>query len=78
MDTVHGAGECRGGRSGRFDGVRVFLDDLRSPFNIGSVFRTSEAFGVSEIILSPDCPSPGASAGAENLYGVYRNCRLAG
>ncbi len=40
-------------------GITVFLDDVRSPFNVGSIFRTAEAFGVSEIILSPDCPSPG-------------------
>ncbi|HAK47455.1 MAG TPA: TrmH family RNA methyltransferase [Spirochaeta sp.] len=38
--------------------IEIYLDDLRSPFNIGSIFRTSEAFGVSRILLSPDCPSP--------------------
>ncbi len=38
--------------------IKIFLDDIRSPFNIGSIFRTSEAFGVSKIFLSPDCPSP--------------------
>ena len=36
----------------------IFLDDIRSPFNIGSIFRTAEAFGVSRVLLSPDCPSP--------------------
>jgi len=36
----------------------VYLDDIRSPFNLGSIFRTAEAFGVSKILLSPDCPSP--------------------
>ncbi|MDC7124787.1 MAG: TrmH family RNA methyltransferase [Spirochaetales bacterium] len=36
----------------------IFLDDIRSPFNVGSIFRTAEAFGVSKIYLSPDCPSP--------------------
>ncbi|MDC7226461.1 MAG: TrmH family RNA methyltransferase [Spirochaetales bacterium] len=36
----------------------VYLDDLRSPFNVGSIFRTSEAFGVSKIFLSDDCPPP--------------------
>ncbi len=39
-------------------GIRAFLEDLRSPFNIGSVFRTADAFGLEELILSPDCADP--------------------
>ena len=38
--------------------AEIYLDDIRSPFNIGSIFRTAEAFGAGRIILSPDCPSP--------------------
>ncbi len=38
--------------------VRVYLEDLRSPYNVGAVFRTAEAFGVERIDLSPDTPSP--------------------
>lgn len=39
--------------------LRVFLDDIRSPFNVGSIFRTAEAFGaeglfVSEYTARPD------------------------
>lgn len=34
----------------------AYLDNIRSPFNIGSIFRTAEAFGFTGIILSPDCP----------------------
>jgi TrmH family RNA methyltransferase len=41
-----------------FPGRRVYLEDLRSPFNVGSVFRTADAFGVEEIILSPSCADP--------------------
>ena len=37
---------------------RVYLDDLRSPFNVGSIFRTAAAFGVAEILLSQECASP--------------------
>jgi TrmH family RNA methyltransferase len=37
---------------------RVFLEDLRSPFNVGSIFRTSESFGVEKIYLSPAAASP--------------------
>ena len=41
-----------------FPGTCVFLDDLRSPFNVGSIFRTADAFGVEELILSPSCADP--------------------
>ncbi len=37
---------------------RIYLDDIRSPFNVGSIFRTSEAFGVEQIGISPATPSP--------------------
>ena len=37
---------------------RVYLDDLRSPFNVGSVFRTAESFGVERIYLSEGTPDP--------------------
>ena len=36
----------------------VVLDRIRSPFNIGSLFRTADSFGVSAMLLV----SPGASA----------------
>ncbi len=36
----------------------LFLDHLRSPYNVGSIFRSSEAFGVSGIYLSPGTASP--------------------
>ena len=38
--------------------VRVYLEDLRSPFNVGSIFRTAWAFGVEYIHLSADTPAP--------------------
>jgi len=41
-----------------FPGVRIFLDDIRSPFNVGSVFRTAECLGVSELLLSPGTADP--------------------
>jgi rRNA methylases len=40
-------------------GMRVYLEDLRSPFNVGSIFRTADAFGVEELLLSPACADPG-------------------
>ncbi len=36
----------------------VYLEDLRSPFNVGSVFRTAESFGVEKIYLTPSVPTP--------------------
>ncbi|MDR2447309.1 MAG: TrmH family RNA methyltransferase [Treponema sp.] len=36
----------------------IFLEDIRSPFNIGSLFRTAESFGVEKILLSPLAADP--------------------
>lgn len=36
----------------------LYLDDIRSPFNVGSIFRTAESFGVKKIFLSCDTASP--------------------
>jgi len=33
----------------------VLLDRIRSPFNVGSIFRTSDSFAVDEILLTPMC-----------------------
>jgi len=32
--------------------ISVFLEDIRSPYNVGSIFRTADAFGVSKIYLT--------------------------
>lgn len=39
-------------------GMRAYLEDLRSPFNVGSMFRTADAFGLEELLLSPDTADP--------------------
>ena len=44
---------------GRTFPFSLYLDDLRSPFNVGSVFRTAECLGVSRIYLSPGAADPG-------------------
>jgi len=41
-----------------FEGMYVYMEDIRSPFNIGAMFRTAESFGVEKIILSPFCADP--------------------
>jgi tRNA G18 (ribose-2'-O)-methylase SpoU len=38
--------------------IKIFLHNIRSMHNVGSVFRSSDAFGVSEIILSGYTPAP--------------------
>jgi TrmH family RNA methyltransferase len=36
----------------------VYLEDIRSPFNVGAMFRTAESFGAEKIFLSPFCADP--------------------
>ena len=37
---------------------RIYIEEIRSPYNVGAIFRTAEAFGVEHIYLSPDTPLP--------------------
>ncbi len=39
-------------------GHRLFLDHLRSPYNVGAIFRNAEAFCVDGIYLAPGTASP--------------------
>lgn len=41
-----------------FPGVCVYAEDIRSPFNLGSIFRTAEAMGAENVYLSPLCVDP--------------------
>ena len=41
-----------------FPGVFVYAEDIRSPFNCGSIFRTAEAMGAEGVIVSPACIDP--------------------
>ncbi len=36
----------------------VYLEEIRSPYNVGAIFRAAEAFGVERIFLSAATPSP--------------------
>ena len=38
--------------------ITLFLEDVRSPFNVGSIIRTAAAFGVRNVLLSSGCASP--------------------
>ena len=46
--------------------IVLILDNLRSAFNVGSIFRTADAAGVSEIWTTGICPHPGGS-GADKV-----------
>ncbi len=48
----------------------VVLDRLRSPFNVGSVFRTADSFAVSSLLLV----SPGAGATHPRTLRTARGC----
>ncbi|MBN2650792.1 MAG: TrmH family RNA methyltransferase [Spirochaetales bacterium] len=56
----------------------IFCDDIRSPFNLGSIIRSCEVFQLREILISPDCPSlehprlRRSSMGAENFLDIKR------
>ncbi|GAB1482289.1 TrmH family RNA methyltransferase [Treponema sp.] len=39
-------------------GISIYLEDIRSPYNVGSLFRTAESFGVEKIYISALCASP--------------------
>jgi TrmH family RNA methyltransferase len=41
-----------------FPGMMVYLEDIRSPFNVGAMFRCAESFGAEKIYLSPFCADP--------------------
>jgi TrmH family RNA methyltransferase len=52
-------GEALDGAARRvFPGMRVYLEDIRSPFNVGAMFRAAESFGVERLLLSPLCADP--------------------
>ncbi|MDR1029306.1 MAG: TrmH family RNA methyltransferase [Treponema sp.] len=52
-----------------FPGMRVYLEDIRSPFNVGAMFRTAESFGVEKLFLSPFCADPNHPRAARTAMG---------
>lgn len=51
------ASDTAGGRAFH-KGLFIYAEDIRSPFNLGSIFRTAEAFGAEKLFLSPLCTDP--------------------
>ncbi|MGP1529164.1 MAG: TrmH family RNA methyltransferase [Treponema sp.] len=52
-----------------FSGVYAYIEDIRAPFNLGSLFRTAEAFGVEKFFLSKHCVSPEHSRAQRSSMG---------
>jgi TrmH family RNA methyltransferase len=50
--------------------LTVYLEDIRSPFNVGSIFRTAEAFGAARILISPRTPLPTHPRAARTALGT--------
>lgn len=51
-------------------GTRAYLEDIRSPFNVGSIFRTSDAFGLEGLLLSPGTADPGHPRSERSAMGA--------
>lgn len=41
-----------------YPGLCAYAEDIRSPFNLGSIFRTAEGLGAEKLYLSQFCCSP--------------------
>lgn len=60
-------------------GLKVYLEDIRSPFNVGTILRTAEALGFEEVLISAGCADPRhprslrSSMGAVDLI-PWRRC----
>lgn len=52
-----------------FPNVCVYAEDIRSPFNLGSIFRTAEAMGADKVFLSPLCVDPASPRAVRSAMG---------
>ena len=57
-DFIGSSGALDPSKRRPFPGMQVYLEDIRSPFNVGSMFRAAESFGAEKIWLSPLCADP--------------------
>jgi TrmH family RNA methyltransferase len=58
-DFIDGEGKPDLSKRRAFPGMIVYLEDIRSPFNVGAMFRSAESFGAEKLLLSPFCADPG-------------------
>ena len=57
-DFIESGGALDPSKRRLFPGMQVYLEDIRSPFNVGAMFRAAESFGSEKIWLSPLCADP--------------------
>ena len=57
-DFIESSGALDKSKRQSIAGMQVYFEDIRSPFNVGSMFRAAESFGVEKIWLSPLCADP--------------------
>jgi TrmH family RNA methyltransferase len=57
-DFIDHQGRLDSARRRVFSGMIAYLEDIRSPFNVGAMFRTAEFFGAERMYLSPLCADP--------------------
>jgi TrmH family RNA methyltransferase len=57
-DFVEASGAMDSSKRRPFACMWVYLEDIRSPFNVGSMFRAAESFGAEKLWLSPLCADP--------------------
>lgn len=53
--------------------IKLIIDNIRSPFNIGSILRNSEAFGVEEVYICGLSPTPDTN---NKIKKTFKNCRI--
>jgi len=68
-DFIESTGVLDPSKRRPFPGMQVYLEDIRSPFNVGSMFRAAESFGAEKIWLSPLCADPGHKRAARTAMG---------
>ena len=57
-DFIESGGALDPAKRHPFPGMQVYLEDIRSPFNVGAMFRAAESFGAEKVWLSPLCADP--------------------
>ena len=57
-DFIESSGALDKSKRQPFPGMQVYLEDIRSPFNVGAMFRAAESFGADKVWLSPICADP--------------------
>jgi TrmH family RNA methyltransferase len=52
--------------------IHLYLEEIRSPFNVGAIFRSAEAFGVDSLLLSPNTASALHPRAVKSARGAIR------